>query len=220
MGMTDPRLPAPAGEPGGRPDWQIGAATVVGFVGLLYVIELVDVLTGHRMDMHGVRPLETDGLWGILTAPLLHANWGHLLANTGPLLVLGFLMTISGLTRFWLATAIVWLLGGLFTWLIGDIGGCPYATNHIGASGLVFGWLAYLIVFGWLVRRFWDIVAGLVVLLVYGTVLFGMIPVLRGCSAVSWQGHLSGAVAGVLAAYLLSRPERAARRAAPPVGLP
>lgn len=209
MGVTEPRA---------RPDWQVGAATVAGFVALLYAIELLDQLTGHRFDRYGIRPLQTDGLWGILTAPLLHAGWGHLLANTGPLLVLGFLMTLSGLTRFWWATAIVWLVGGFGTWLIGDLGGCPLTTNHIGASGLVFGWLAYLIVFGWLVRRFWDILAGLVVLVGYGTVLLGALPVLRGCSAVSWQGHLCGAGAGVLAAVLLSRPERTARRKALPAG--
>jgi membrane associated rhomboid family serine protease len=144
----------------------------------------------------------------------LHSNWDHLIANTVPALVLGFLMTLAGLSRFIYATAIVWILGGLGTWLIGNVGAhCPYVgvrceTNHIGASGLIFGWLAFLIVFGFFTRKVWEIVVGVVVLLIYGSVLFGVLP---GTPGVSWQGHLCGAIAGVFAAYLLSGPERKER---------
>lgn len=148
---------------------------------------------------------------GVLFAPLLHANWAHLLANTGPALVLGFLMTLAGQTRFLLATAIVWLAGGLGTWLIGNVGSSCGPTDHIGASGLIFGWLAFLVVFGWFTRRIWQILVGLVVLVLYGGILWGAVPVLNVCGGVSWQGHLCGAIAGVLAAYLLSGPERNAR---------
>jgi membrane associated rhomboid family serine protease len=168
-------------------------------------------LMGGRLDSNGIRPLETDGLWGIIFAPVLHANWPHLMANTVPLLVLGFLMTLAGLSRFVWATAIVWILGGFGTWLIGNVGSNCGPTDHIGASGLIFGWLAFLVVFGLFVRRVWDIVIGLVVLFLYGGVLLGAMPVLGQCGGVSWQGHLSGAVAGVVAAYLLSAPERKAR---------
>jgi len=213
MGMT-----GTGGHPGSaptkRPAWVVGGATVVSFVVLLWVVELVDTLTGHRLDANGIRPLETDGLAGILFAPLLHANWEHLMANTVPALVLGFLMTLAGLSRFLFATAMIWLLGGVGTWLIGNVGAqCPYVagrceTNHIGASGLIFGWLTFLIVFGFFTRKVWEIVVGVVVLLAYGSVLLGVLP---GTFGVSWQGHLSGAIAGVLAAYLLSGPERRAR---------
>ena len=202
------------------PAWKSGGATILTFVALLYLIEIVDQLTGHALDRNGIRPLEADGLKGILFAPLLHADWGHLLANTGPALVLGFLVTLAGLARFVWATAIIWIVGGLGTWLLGDLDGCPLDTNHIGASGLVFGWLAFLVVFGWLTRHLWWIGVSLVVLFVYGGILWGAVPSLSGCGGVSWQGHLSGAVAGVLAAYLLSKPEREARarrRAAPPL---
>ena len=105
-----------------RPGWMVGGATIVGFVAVLYAVELVDQLSGHRLDRNGIRPLEADGLWGIVVAPLLHASWGHLLANTGPALVLGFLVALAGLTRFVLATAIVWVVGGFGTWLIGNVG--------------------------------------------------------------------------------------------------
>ena len=193
------------------PAWKVGGATSLSFVALLYLIEIVDQLMGHRLDRNGIRPLEADGLWGVIFAPLLHANWGHLLANTVPALVLGFLVTLAGMGRFVWATAIIWLLGGLGTWLIGDIGGCRLQTNHIGASGLIFGWLAFLLVFGWLTRHIWWIVTSLVVLFVYGGILLGAVPVLNRCGGVSWQGHLCGAIAGVLAAYWLSKPEREAR---------
>lgn len=189
----------------------VGGATILTFVALLYLVELIDQLTRHSLDANGIRPLEADGLWGIVFAPVLHANWQHLIANTIPLLVLGFLMTLAGLSRFVWATAIVWILGGFGTWLIGDVGSSCGPTDHIGASGLIFGWLAFLLVFGIFVRRFTDIVIGLVVLFAYGGVLLGAMPVLGRCGGVSWQGHLCGAVAGVIAAYWLSAPERKAR---------
>ncbi|UXA16687.1 rhomboid family intramembrane serine protease [Mycobacterium sp. SMC-4] len=212
-------LPA---KPKKRPAWLVGGLTIVSFVILLWLIELYDSLTGHQLDSNGIRPLDTDGLTGILFAPLLHSNWEHLMANTGPALVLGFLVTLAGLSRFLYATAIVWVVGGLGTWLIGNIGAPTYhgvviETNHIGASGLIFGWLTFLILFGFFTRKIWEIVTGVVVLFVYGSILLGVLP---GTFGVSWQGHLSGALAGVLAAYLLSGPERKTRALRRPVQPP
>jgi membrane associated rhomboid family serine protease len=211
MGLTGPGgYPAtPSPQPKKRPAWVVGGVTIVSFVVLLWLIELFDSLNGHRLDYNGIRPLETDGLEGILFAPLLHSNWQHLIANTGPALVLGFLMTLAGLSRFIFATAIIWILGGFGTWLIGNTGApAGVETNHIGASGLIFGWLTFLIVFGFFTRKAWEIVVGVIVLFVYGSVLLGVLP---GTFGVSWQGHLCGALAGVLAAYMLSGPERKAR---------
>ncbi|WP_293055488.1 rhomboid family intramembrane serine protease [Mycobacterium sp.] len=189
----------------------VGGATIVGFVALLYVAELVDQLSGHHLDRDGIRPLEAAGLWGVIVAPLLHASWQHLIANTGPALILGFLVTLTGLSRFFWTTAIVWIAGGLGTWLIGNIGSTCGETDHIGASGLIFGWLTFVVVFGFFTRSVRQIVTGIVVLFGYGGVLWGAVPVLDGCGGVSWQGHLCGALAGLLAAYLLSGPERRAR---------
>ncbi|CDO89902.1 rhomboid family intramembrane serine protease [Mycobacterium triplex] len=213
MGMSPGQQRVPATQKK-RPQWMVGGATILTFVALLYLIELFDQLSRHSLDANGIRPLETDGLWGIVFAPVLHANWQHLMANTVPLLVLGFLMTLAGMSRFVWATVIVWVLGGFGTWLIGNVGmHCPYVgvhceSNHIGASGLIFGWLAFLIVFGFFTRKVWEIVVGVAVLFVYGGVLLGVLP---GTPGVSWQGHLCGAVAGVVAAYVLSAPERNAR---------
>ncbi|WP_409428823.1 rhomboid family intramembrane serine protease [Mycobacterium sp. SMC-11] len=212
MGMTPRGGTAPAPRPEEKSVWRTGGVTIIAFVGLLYLIEAVDQVGGHQLDRNGIRPLETDGLWGVLFAPLLHANWAHLLANTGPALVLGFLLTLTGLSRFVLATAIVWIVGGLGTWLIGNVGSSCGPTDHIGASGLIFGWLAFLVVFGWFTRRIWQILVGVVVLFLYGGVLWGAVPVLNVCGGVSWQGHLCGALAGVLAAYWLAAPERKTRQ--------
>src|SRR5271163_4793413 len=176
----NPRTPATRAQK--RPRWMVGGATILTFAALLYLIELIDQLTGHHLDANGIRPL-----------------------------VVGFLMALAGLSRFVWATAIVWILGGFGTWLIGNWGSDCGPTDHIGASGLIFGWLAFLLVFGVFVRRLWDVIIGLVVLFVYGGVLLGAMPVLGRCGGVSWQGHLCGAIAGVIAAYLLSAPERKAR---------
>lgn len=200
----------------------VGGATVICFVVLLYIIEAYDSVTGHGLDRNGIRPLETDGLTGIIFAPLLHADWQHLIANTGPALVLGFLVSLAGMARFVYATAIVWIVGGFGTWLIGNIGAPTYngvvvETNHIGASGLIFGWLTFLLVFGFFTRNVLEITIGIMVLFVYGSILLGVLP---GTFGVSWQGHLCGAVAGVIAAYMLSSPERKARQLRRPVGPP
>jgi len=227
MGVTGPvgHPATPARRPRKRPVWVTGGLTILSFVALLYVIEAINQLDNDRLDNYGIRPLQADGLWGILSAPLLHASWHHLVANTGPTLVLGFLVTLAGLSRFVFATAIIWLIGGFGTWLIGDAGNtCGGSTNIIGASGLIFGWLTFLLVFGWFTRTVWEIVVGLVVLFVYGGILWGAVPV-HGCTGISWQGHLCGAIAGVLAAYWLSAPERKARQrqrrgAKPPSPLP
>jgi membrane associated rhomboid family serine protease len=203
MGMTGPGLPATT-EPKKPAPWKIGGATILSFVALLYLIEAWDALHHQELNGDGILPRERDGLTGILWAPLLHANWQHLISNTGPALVLGFLVTLAGMSRFIFATAIVWILGGLGTWLIGSPG------STIGASGLIFGWLTFLIVYGFFTRKVWQIVVGVVVLIYYGTVFLGILP---GTPGVSWQGHLCGAIAGVFAAYLLSTPERKARAA-------
>jgi membrane associated rhomboid family serine protease len=196
-----------------RPPWLIGGATIVSFVVLLWVIEAVDVVVfRNRLDGDGIRPWTTDGLWGILWAPLLHGSWEHLIANTVPALIFGFLATLVGMGRFLAATAIIWVLSGVGTWLIGNLGAqCPVfgpCTNHIGASGLIMGWLTFVIVVGFFTRTVWQVVVGVVVFFLYGSVLLGVLP---GQIGVSWQGHLCGAIAGIFAAYVLSGPERKAR---------
>lgn len=178
------------------PRWVTAAAVIGSFVALLYAIELVDTLMNNRLDAEGVRPRETDGLLGIVFAPLLHAGWGHLVGNTLPTLVLGFVILLSGM-RTWLGvTAIVWVVGGVGTWVIGQDN-----SVHIGASVLVFGWLVYLLVRGFFAAKVGQIALGVVILVMYGGILWGVLP---GQEGVSWQGHLFGAIGGGLAAWLLA----------------
>jgi membrane associated rhomboid family serine protease len=183
-----------ARQPSTTPAWQRAMLVIGGFVALLYVIELVDMTMNNRLDQEGVQPRETDGLLGIVFAPLLHGGWGHLAANTVPLLVLGFLILMSGLGHWVEVTLIVWVVGGLGTWLI-----APENTVHIGASVLVFGWLVHLILRGVFTRSGRQILLGLFVLFLYGGALWGVLPSQPG---ISWQGHLFGAVGGALAAWL------------------
>jgi membrane associated rhomboid family serine protease len=185
----------------GRP--LLAVQVIVAFVGLLYLVELLDTVMGHRLDGGGVRPREADGLDGILFAPLLHNGWGHLLANTFPLLVFGFLILLAGVARWLAVTAVVWLVGGAGTWLTGQ----PHSI-HLGASVLAFGWLVYLLLRGVFSLSVGQIALGIVLLLVYGSVLVGVLP---GTPGVSWQGHLFGALGGVLAAWWFGVRDRGER---------
>lgn len=187
--------------------WGAAAAIMLGFVALLYTIEGVDSLQGVYLDGGGIRPLSVDGLDGILWAPLLHGNWEHLMGNTLPLLVLGFLTLTSGIGRGLAATAVIWVIAGAGTWLTGGVG-----TLHIGASSLIFGWLTYVISRGWFARKAGQIVVGLVVLALYGSLLWGVLP---GQPQTSWQGHLFGALGGLVAGWVLSGDERRRRRGVP-----
>ena len=176
------------------PEWRTAGIWSAGFVAVLWVSEIIDTVLGNRLDSEGIRPGSTDGLSGIIVAPLLHGGFGHLVANTLPVLVLGFLVLLSGVRQWLTVTAIVWIVGGVGTWLFGGAG-----TVHLGASGLVFGWLTYLILRGLFTRNGTQILIGVGVFLVYGGLLLGVLP---GQPGVSGQGHLFGAVGGVLAAWL------------------
>lgn len=185
-----------AGDTRQRPSWVVAAAVSSCFVALLWLLELVDAASGGDLDQYGVRPRSDEGLLGIVLAPLLHAGWVHLEANTVPTLVLLFLVLASGLVRGLRATAIVWVVGGLGVWLV-----APGDEVHHGASVLVFGWLVYLVLRGFWNRSAREVLIGVLLLLAYGGLLLGVLPSDAG---VSWQGHLFGALGGALAAYVLA----------------
>lgn len=167
---------------------------MVGLVVVLFAIEAVDVGMNGRLDQYGIVPRRISGLDGILWAPFLHADFAHLIANVIPGVVLGFLLLMSG--RFLGVTAVVWVVSGFGVWLT-----APAGSVTIGASGIVFGWLAYLLVRGLFNRNVWQVLGGVVLLAVYGGILWGVLP--QGGS-MSWQGHLFGAAGGVLAAWMFS----------------
>ena len=181
----------------GEPAWQRAAVLTGAFVALLWVLEVIDAATGHPLDDYGVRPRTDEGLVGVVVAPMLHFGFDHLVGNTVPVLVLGFLTLATGIARGLAATAIIWVVGGLGVWLFAQPG-----SVHAGASVLIFGWIVFLVVRGLLDRRPVEILIGVAVFLLYSSALLGVLP---GQPGISWQGHLFGAVGGFVAARSLRR---------------
>lgn len=167
-------------------------------VAIMWVAEAIDSLADHRLDNNfGIISRQVDGLDGVLFSPFLHGGFGHLIGNTVPFLILGAIIAFNGAARVALVTLIVAVLGGLGTWLIS-----PTGTNTIGASGVVMGYAGYLIARGIFSRRIVELVIGGVVAVLWGGMLLGSLVPTAG---VSWQAHLCGAIAGVVAAKLLTK---------------
>ena len=181
------------------------ATILFACVALAWLLEVVDrVIFGGSLDRFGIRPRNLEGLSGIFFAPLLHGGWQHLAANTLPFVVLGWLVMLRRLSDFVLVSGLVIVVGGLGVWLIG----APNSV-HIGASGLIFGYLGYLLARGYFERSWGSILLAGLVAVLYGGVLWGVLP---GQPGISWEGHLFGFVGGVAAARVLVRPRLAARR--------
>ena len=185
-----------------------GLLLLVGFVALLWVVEGVNALVGHGLNDYGLAPLALPyqglGLFepsvsyfagavrGIALSPLLHGDFSHLLSNTLGLAVLGGLVALRGAKTLAGASLVIILLGGALVWLVGR------PAIHIGASGLLFGFFGYLVARGWYERSFWSIVVAVVVAVFYGGgIVVGALP--QG-GFISWEAHLFGLIAGVVAA--------------------
>ncbi len=178
-----------------QPNLQRQAAIVTVFIAALWLVEALDLLFWRGdLDAFGIRPRTLAGLLRIPVAPFLHAGFGHLIANTMPLLILCWLVLLRGLRDFVDATVLAALISGLGIWAFG-------ASNsiHIGASGLVFGYLGYLTARGYFERSLVAVSLAAAALLLYGGLLIGVLPSRAG---VSWLGHLFGFLGGILAAYL------------------
>lgn len=179
----------------------------VALLALMWLVQTLDAVLPGSFTGFGLRSWDVTGLGGIVLGPLLHANWGHLIANSAPFLVLGCLVAVEGARRFWAVTAIVAIVGGLGTWLVNAPG-----TLTVGASVLVFGYFGYVVmrVFapGRVSHRVLYAVIALIVIALYGgSMLAGVFGAAEG---VSWQGHLFGAVGGGVAALAgrRRRPDR------------
>lgn len=169
-----------------------------GFIALMWAVEIIDLLfLGGTLDRYGIRPRSITGLRGILFAPFLHGGLAHIVANTIPFLTLGWLIMLRETSDFFVVTAMTMLVSGLGTWLIG-----PTNSIHIGASGLVFGYLGFLLLRGYFERSVTAILFSIIVGSLYGGLLWGVLPLQYG---ISWQGHLFGFIGGVMAARLVGR---------------
>jgi membrane associated rhomboid family serine protease len=175
------------------------------FVAVLILLEAVDQFLlrpfGMSFDGLGIRPRTRIGLVGVVTSPLLHGGWEHLAANAVPLLVLLTILFWDRRYRPASALAVIWLVSGLGTWAIGRPN-----TVHVGASSLIFGLVAYLIVSGVVMRSWRAAFVALLVLLAFGGIFYGVLP---HAGPISWEGHLCGAVAGAITGW---NQHRAGRR--------
>jgi membrane associated rhomboid family serine protease len=170
-------------------------AALVAFVALLWAVQVVNWIFGYGLNpAFGLIPRHVSGLDGVIAMPLLHGSFSHLMANTPPLLVMGGLLVATTTRALLSLNAVVIGLGGGLVWLFGG------SAIHIGASGLIFGWFGFLIARGLVDRSPITLGAALVVGVLYGSILWGVLP---GQPGVSWEAHLFGAIAGAGAAFLI-----------------
>jgi len=174
-----------------------GVRILLALVAVMWVSEIVDTAADHRLDQYGIEPRDADGLIGVFTAPFLHLGFGHLISNTVPFIAMGLAIALAGAVRVIGVTAVVAAVSGVGTWLT-----APDGSVTIGASGIVFGYATYLISRGLFTRGVVDLVVGLLVIAFWGGALLGGLLPEQG---ISWQGHLFGAIGGIVAARLLAR---------------
>ena len=198
------KLPARSGQ-----TQREGLVLLIGIVGLMWVMEVINTLDSNHLDFDGIYPRNFDRLWGVFTAPFLHVSFAHLISNTIPFVFLGVIIAMRGAKRIAAVTAIVIIVGGLGTWLI-----APAGVSTIGASGVVFGYAAYLLTRGLFDRSAVEVLIGVVVAVVWGGALVASLVPHYG---ISWQAHACGAVGGIVAAWLLAK-DRTPARVLPPAG--
>jgi Uncharacterized membrane protein (homolog of Drosophila rhomboid) len=199
------RRPAPNGphssaEDAGGLNTPLGRAAVamVAFIAVLWVIEGVEALDHHRLVLrYGIEPRDPGRLPEIFTAPFLHVNRQHVAGNSSALFAIGLVAALTGIRRLLAVTLCVIITSGLGVWLF-----APANTVTVGASGIVFGYLGYLLLRGVVDRRPVDLVITVGVAIAYGSLLPQALP---GGEFVSWQGHLAGFLGGLLAAWLFRR---------------
>jgi membrane associated rhomboid family serine protease len=177
-----------------------GITLLLGIVLFMWVVEVINTLDSNRLDSDGIQARSLGHLWGIFTAPFIHGSFQHLIDNTIPLVFMGFFIALLGAARLARVTLIIIVIGGLGTWLIS-----PSGTYTFGASGVVFGYATFLLTRGFFNRSALELLVGLIVGVIWGGALLASLVPHAG---VSWQGHLCGGIAGVVAALLLRRDRR------------
>jgi len=167
-------------------------------VAFLWSVECVNALLDYRLNRWGILPRTLSGLVGIPLSPFLHGSFAHLILNTVPLIILGGFVVLQG-TRIFLAVSLwITLLSGAALWLLGR------SAYHIGASSVIFGYFGYLVARGWYERSIPALLVAFLTLVLYGSIVWGVLPTR---AYISWEGHLFGLLAGVLVARLTT-PQR------------
>ncbi|NEO25979.1 MAG: rhomboid family intramembrane serine protease [Kamptonema sp. SIO4C4] len=179
------------------------------FVAIFWIVEILDAtIFNHQLDYYGIIPHSFIGLRGIIFAPFLHGGWQHLIANTIPFIVLGWLVMLQAVSDFFIVTAIVIVVSGIGTWLFGASPGAT--TVHLGASSLIYGYLGFLLLRGYFERNLASIALSIVVFIFYGSVIWGVLPS-QAQAGISWQGHLFGLIGGAIAARYIGKAKRELR---------
>ena len=166
---------------------------VLVLVGVIWAVEIVNLLTGHVLVSWGILPRSLSGLIGIPLAPLIHGGLWHTLSNTVPLALLGTLTLASGRKRFWQTTIAIALLSGALVWLFAR------EAYHVGASSLVFGYFGAILASAFTERSLSSMAIAFATLVIYGGLLWGLLP-LR--NHISFEGHLFGFVAGIAVVWI------------------
>ena len=180
-----------------------GQGTVLGgMLALMWIVFIASWLSGGQLLLLGVIPRTLIGLRGVVFAPFLHGSLAHLVSNSIPFVVLGWLVTLRDPRHFLSVTIAGMVASGMATWLFGAPG-----SIHIGASGLIFAYLGFLILSGWYARSVFSIFLSIIVTLLWGGLILGVMPVSPG---ISWQAHLGGFIGGVLAARQHRTPRESA----------
>jgi len=182
-----------------RANFQLAMRIALVLIGVIWAVFIVDNAFGLRLARFGLRPGSVEGLLGVFTAPLLHANFQHILSNTLPL----FISLVAVLYLFPNSSLrvipAVWLGSGLLAWFFAR------PSLHIGASGLVYGLLAFAFFSGLLKRDMRSISVSLLIGFLYGSMVWGILPTRP---QMSWETHLSGAVVGVMMAIIYRKWDR------------
>lgn len=202
---TLPSLPAPPpAEDDGSLASPLGraAALNVTFLAILWIVELINAATGRDLTQYGgILARDFGSLVNILTSPFVHGNIEHLMSNALPLFSLGLIAAIPSPKRFLLMTLVVIVVGGIGIWLAS-----PAGTVTIGASGVVFGYFSYLLLRGLVDRRPADVLVSIGIAIAYGSFMWSAVGI--GATGVSWQGHVSGLIGGVVAALVVRTPKK------------
>lgn len=174
-------------------------AKVAGsIIALLFFVEIINMATGRSLGQFGIYPRNIHTLSGIFTAPFIHGSLIHLLSNAIPLVIFSFLLQIHGSRRFIQVSLWIMFAGGLMVWLFGR------SAMHIGASGVLYGYFAYLVMAGFLSKQFKLLLISCFVMLGYGGMIWGVLPSIAR-PYISWESHLFGAFAGALCAWYFSK---------------
>ena len=175
-------------------DLALKGKVMLGFVAILWAVEVVNLALGYELNRFGIVPREAIGLRGLVFSPFLHGSINHLMMNTAPLFVLGLFVISRGIRAFFMLTFAVSIAGGFGVWLVGQS-----SSVHVGASGVIFSYFGYLLFKGIFDKQLTALFVSFGVFIIYGGMIWGVFP---GTAGVSWEGHLFGFLAGVGWAYL------------------